>query len=486
MTSGNVAYINANGNPYPGGRVTGLKIYMYPSGTNWPSQTVTGLNVQVRPDSGNHAAVFTGGNVGIGVTDPGQKLQVYGNIRLDGSNNEGDIFGADQIKGRNDLRLYGDGSGGPDIYIATEATNYPGPDYVDDGNVGIGLDFPYGQLHVGGNLLVNSHIAGQSYLPLGRWYTDEGYYRFHEHMRLKSNNTITAYDYMTAEAGLSVEGAGLWANAIIAAGAIRADGGFQVDGKLMVSADGYRHVAQSTTNSRYGYFEGRRADGTRGFYLGYGNGFRQVDLALYDSASRLKLTGYLDASRDVTVGENLWVEGRLYDTDNSTYYIDPNGTSKFYNLQVKGTYYIYYGSEWWRFYTNSYDDLVISNKGNSSDRVWIEAGDGDIRARGFRTHSDARLKTNIKEYVGGLETVMKMKPVTYSSKSHLDVEEIGFLAQDLQPIYPYVVEGNPDDDINIHPMGIDYGKITPLLVKAIQEQQQMINELKSEVESLKE
>ena len=34
--------------------------------------------------------------------------------------------------------------------------------------------------------------------------------------------------------------------------------------------------------------------------------------------------------------------------------------------------------------------------------------------------------------------------------------------------------------------GMDYGRITPLLVKAIQEQQEQIEQLKAEVQTLKE
>jgi len=48
----------------------------------------------------------------------------------------------------------------------------------------------------------------------------------------------------------------------------RFDGGVRVDGRTMISGNGYVHTAQSNTNSHYGYFEGKRDDGTRGFYLG--------------------------------------------------------------------------------------------------------------------------------------------------------------------------------------------------------------------------
>ncbi len=65
-------------------------------------------------------------------------------------------------------------------------------------------------------------------------------------------------------------------------------------------------------------------------------------------------------------------------------------------------------------------------------------------------------------------------------------EQIGFIAQELIEIYPQAVSGDPDGNVDEAPMGVDYGSITPLLLKAIQEQQELIEELKSTNEQLEE
>jgi hypothetical protein len=63
----------------------------------------------------------------------------------------------------------------------------------------------------------------------------------------------------------------------------------------------------------------------------------------------------------------------------------------------------------------------------------------------------------------------------------------GVMAHELQEILPYAVSGSKDaidENGKMVPQGVDYGKITPVLVKAIQEQDKKINQLKKEKEVL--
>ena len=63
----------------------------------------------------------------------------------------------------------------------------------------------------------------------------------------------------------------------------------------------------------------------------------------------------------------------------------------------------------------------------------------------------------------------------------------GVMAHELQEILPYAVSGLKDaidENGKMVPQGVDYGKITPVLVKAIQEQDKKINQLKKEKEAL--
>ena len=104
--------------------------------------------------------------------------------------------------------------------------------------------------------------------------------------------------------------------------------------------------------------------------------------------------------------------------------------------------------------------------------------------------SDARLKRNIANVDNGINTVMKLRPVSYEKKSSLTsddygkVKEIGFLAQEVQTVLPNLVsEFTKDNGEKI--LGVQYSELIPVLTKAIQEQQKQIDELKKEVTELK-
>ncbi len=103
--------------------------------------------------------------------------------------------------------------------------------------------------------------------------------------------------------------------------------------------------------------------------------------------------------------------------------------------------------------------------------------------------SDERLKTNVKPFTEGLSLINKINPVwfTYNGKAGMPNETgVGTLAQEFQKIAPYMVkpwEYNNEKGVSETYLGIDYGPLTFVIVNAIQEQQQEIEELKEQLES---
>lgn len=107
--------------------------------------------------------------------------------------------------------------------------------------------------------------------------------------------------------------------------------------------------------------------------------------------------------------------------------------------------------------------------------------------------SDARLKQNIKSVPkGSLDKIMKLNPVSYQYKSSVDIDQrqrFGLLAQDVQKIFPEVVVSE-DVDVDKHGniirtksenLSMNYIELIPHLIKALQEQQKIIDELRIKV-----
>jgi hypothetical protein len=103
------------------------------------------------------------------------------------------------------------------------------------------------------------------------------------------------------------------------------------------------------------------------------------------------------------------------------------------------------------------------------------AASGTVSASGTTLSSDARLKSNVVGIDNGLSKIMALRPVNYDKKFDLDsagsVNEHGFIAQELQKIMPELVtEGKDKDKL----LSINYTAVIPVLTKAIQEQQALI------------
>jgi len=98
----------------------------------------------------------------------------------------------------------------------------------------------------------------------------------------------------------------------------------------------------------------------------------------------------------------------------------------------------------------------------------------------YNTSSDYRLKENIQPLENGLERLSNLKPVKFDWKEDGTSSE-GFIAHEAQEVFPDAVSGKKDGK---EMQGMDYGRITPLLVKAIQEQQTIIEDLKTRITTL--
>ena len=95
----------------------------------------------------------------------------------------------------------------------------------------------------------------------------------------------------------------------------------------------------------------------------------------------------------------------------------------------------------------------------------------------YNTTSDARLKADIQPIADAKDRLMQMNPVSHKWKADPEAGAVvGFIAQEMQEIVPEAVSGDPDGD---EMMSMDYGRITPVLVAALQDAHKKIEELES-------
>jgi hypothetical protein len=103
----------------------------------------------------------------------------------------------------------------------------------------------------------------------------------------------------------------------------------------------------------------------------------------------------------------------------------------------------------------------------------------------YYSASDYRLKENVKTISDALSTVQAINPVLYTWIGNAEAgEEAGFIAHELQGVIPHLVNGEKDamfDAEIIKPQQVDYAKLTPYLVAAIQELAAQVADLKSQL-----
>jgi len=131
------------------------------------------------------------------------------------------------------------------------------------------------------------------------------------------------------------------------------------------------------------------------------------------------------------------------------------------------------------FFNNSGADNIIGANANGIVVSWRRSGEEvgyvslTTTTTTYNTGSDYRLKEDLKDF-NSLNIISKIKMYDFKWKVN-DERMHGVLAHELAEVLPYAVVGEKDGE---RMQGVDYSKIVPVLVKAIQE-------LKAEIEQLK-
>ena len=225
----------------------------------------------------------------------------------------------------------------------------------------------------------------------------------------------------------------------------------------------------------------------------------------------------------------------FYDSNNTGFYMDPASTSvvnavKFYgdfyhdtsnrDNGMFGSYDSYKTDHIWSMGTAYRNHASGANFGNlyglaykhtnngtggtmasGHQMVWCQNGSPkaamgtNIWTSGNVTaYSDARVKTNLEVIPEAVDKVKSLTGYTFDrtdvtydehGEAEVPVRQTGIIAQDLLKVLPEAVTGGPTEKDPDGHYSVAYGNLAGLLIEAIKEQQQQIEDLKSEIESLK-
>lgn len=153
---------------------------------------------------------------------------------------------------------------------------------------------------------------------------------------------------------------------------------------------------------------------------------------------QLDVTGNAHVTSDVFIGDELDVVGSIF-TDNRVY------------------------------------SQYLVHSGAPHD-VCAEGANGYL----YLCSSSMRFKDNIHNYKSGLETVMKLRPVSFNWKEG-GAQDVGFLAEEVAKAAPLHASVDKDGQ----PYSVNYKTLTALLVNAMKEQQRQIDELRNQLRSLR-
>jgi hypothetical protein len=146
---------------------------------------------------------------------------------------------------------------------------------------------------------------------------------------------------------------------------------------------------------------------------------------------------------------------------------------------------------------NSFYPIVYRNTGAGADRFRVaDTGNVTNTNNSYGSISDAKLKENVTDATPKLDKLNQVRIVNYNLIGE-EQKQLGVIAQELEQIFPGMVDESPDRDAEGNDLGtttksVKYSVFVPMLIKAMQEQQALITsqtaalqEAVAEINSLK-
>ncbi len=166
-------------------------------------------------------------------------------------------------------------------------------------------------------------------------------------------------------------------------------------------------------------------------------------------------------------------------TSSPGYFVDISAASGGTQFQKQGA-----GANLYEAWTNTGGTSFIGVNGTQWEFYVGSTLKFQINSSGGSSVSDEKFKENIEDISYGLDTVKTLKPRKFKWKDSQE-NDIGFIAQEVQPIINEIINESLKSPEGLeNGMSMNYSALTAVLTKAIQEQQDIIEDLKSRIETL--
>ena len=442
-------------------------------------------------DADNGIFVKDGGNVGIGTTDPGSKLEIVDtsnhlNLEVPDTSSQSVIkfSDSDGLAGAinydhntDKLHFITDGTATPSNGALTILTG---------GNVGIGTTSPLSKTNIdNGHLLISqsANTTQENILLQGA-----GYYigsTLYGNVSIRSNynnstNAGTLNFYTATSSSSTAERMRIDEDGNVGIGTTNPDCDLTIQGRDSSNGGEVKLCLTSQDGSQNGAFAHVDEAGAERISIRVGGHSSSVEkMAILNN-------GKVGIGTTTPTG-NLTLMG---DFQLSRIAAPSTTTDKLYNVG---------GNLTWNGITlgandsNKTDGFTLNQDAETSSAVQFARIGVNVAPSGTAgtiiatndivafTSSDERLKDNVTLLSDPIDKISQIKGVNFvwndESYDHLAGHDIGVLAQDVEKVLPEVV-ATRDDGYK----AVRYEKMVPLLIEAIKDQQQQITDLKSRLD----
>ncbi len=133
------------------------------------------------------------------------------------------------------------------------------------------------------------------------------------------------------------------------------------------------------------------------------------------------------------------------------------------------------GDDFWAS-SGSHGKLYLKQNDNTTS-IFLNGETGDVEAITYTSTSSKKFKKKIKNLKNGLDLVGSLRPVTFDWKNNKKQNDIGLIAEEVDQILPSVVGKNDKGEVS----GVDYGRLTTILIQAVKELALEVNKLKNKI-----